>query len=56
MDEIKLLLQELNNAIRIFENKLTRPQFKNLKEFTRWIIKNWTTILSRLWNRKKIEN
>ena len=64
MDEIKLLLQELNNAIRIFENKLIRPQFKDLKEFTKWIIKNWTTILSRLWRledirvfeMKKIEN
>lgn len=50
MQEEKLLLQELNNSMRVFEKQLTRPQFKNLKALTRWIISNWTTILSKLWN------
>lgn len=51
MTEEKLILEEINNALRIFEKAVTRPQYKALKWFTRWVIRKWTTILSKLWNK-----
>ncbi len=36
------------NAIRMFENQLTKPQVKALRTVLRWLWKNWTTIISHI--------
>ncbi len=36
------------NALRIFDEKLTRPQTKALKTVLRWLWKNWTTVISHI--------
>lgn len=38
----------MNNALRIFEDKLSRPQVKAVKSVVRGIIRHTTTVLSRL--------
>jgi len=48
MTEQNALLKSLNNALRVFQDKITRPQYKNLVGLTRSIIRKSTTILSRL--------
>jgi len=48
MTEQKSLLWALNNALRVFQDKMTRPQYKSLVGLTRSIIRKSTTILSRL--------
>ncbi len=48
MTEQKALLWALNNSLRVFQDKMTRPQYKNLVGLTRSIIRKSTTILSRL--------
>lgn len=48
--EAKLLAKKLENKMRVFESQMTKPQFQNLKVFTRSLIKKGTTILSKLWD------
>lgn len=38
----------VENAMRIFEKKITTPQMKSLKTIVRWIFKHTTTVISRL--------
>ena len=40
----------IENSIRIFEKKLTRPQYKAVKMLIRWIRKKSTAILSHLYD------
>ena len=62
--EKKLVLNLLNNWLRIFEDKMTKPQYKNLKSIVKWIVRKSTTILTKLNNenitskkyREKISN
>lgn len=55
MDIKQATLGILNNALRIFEEKLTRPQAKAVKSVVRGIIRKSTTILSKL-NEEDIAN
>jgi hypothetical protein len=55
MDIKQAVLWTLNNALRIFEDKLTRPQTKAVKSLVRWIIRKSTTVLSKL-NEEDIAN
>lgn len=45
----------LENALRIFENKVTKPQMKTLKTVIRWIWKKTTTVLARMHENQNIE-
>lgn len=45
----------LENALRIFETNLTKPQYKAVKTVIRWIWRNTTTILSKMHEHKDIE-
>lgn len=51
----KLTSKILNNAFRIFENKLTRPQTKAIKVVLRWIRKKATTVISQLHENEEIK-
>lgn len=45
----------LDNALRIFENKLTRPQFKNIKTVVKWIRKKATTVIAQMHEHENIK-
>jgi len=51
----KLTSKILNNAFRIFENKLTYPQTKAIKVVLRWIRKKATTVISQLHENEEIK-
>ena len=38
----------LENALRIFESKMTKPQYKAIKTIVKWIWKQSTTVLAKL--------
>lgn len=45
---VELTNKIFENALRVFETWLTRPQLKSLKTVIRWLWKNWTTIISHI--------
>lgn len=46
--EAKLLRKTLENALRIFEKDLSRPQLKAVKTVVRWMLCKTTTVLSAM--------
>jgi hypothetical protein len=50
-----LTLKLMENAMRIFEDKVSKPQLKCLKTVVRWIMRNATTVLARLYESDEME-
>lgn len=50
-----LTLKIIENAMRIFEDKITVPQMKALKTVVRWIFRHTTLILSHLHEHEEME-
>lgn len=50
-----LTLKIIENAMRIFEAKITIPQMKALKTVVRWIFRNTTLIISHLHEHEEME-